>query len=204
MKDNMIERSVRVLAAASVLIAAGCGAETDVPDNDDAVSVRTSAFGESCGDAPGGLQFDGGANVFIYPYSEGGCYKGVRVTITNYSSAYLGDGAIPGGTDVIWADARAQGGPGLPTSEAACNRLWTAAYLYRFSGAGWLTKSYKESRGYWHSAGGDCWPPKVSFTSDEIFAGSTYRFAVTARMDATSGAAIAGVKVVSHRPTQVH
>jgi hypothetical protein len=205
MNNEMILGSLRTLAAASALVAVGCGSEVaGSPDGEEAVMSTSAGIGEAaCADAPGGLQFDGGANVFVYPYSDASCYKAMRVTIVDYSSEYLGPGDVPGGTDVSWADAHRQGGPALPTTQAACEKLWVRADLYRLSGAGWLTVASKSSRGVWS---GGCQAPTVSFTEKvsstegELYAGTTYRIAGTARMDRTSGAQIAGITFVSHPP----
>jgi hypothetical protein len=128
----------------------------------------------------------------------------MRVTVTSYSSAYLGTGDVPGGTDISWADARQQGGPALPTTQAACTKLWLGAYVYRLSGASWVTVTSKSSRGSWLNGLGGCTAPSVSFTSAELSAGQTYRFAASARMDNTTAAPIAGLTFVSHRPVRIH
>lgn len=200
-KDGLIQWSVRTLAAVT-LVTVGCGGEPqEMVDGDDAVGVTSAALGEAaCRTSSGGLQFDGGVDVFVYPYSTAGCLKAMLVTITNYSAVYLGPGNVSrGGTDISWADAHRQGGPALPRTQAACTETWLGAYAYRWTGASWVTAAVKTAKGLWIPGQG-CSPPAVTFTSSQLSAGETYKFAASARMTNSDAAAIAGLTFVSHPP----
>jgi hypothetical protein len=186
------------------LLMIGCG---EAPDVDGDVATIAGAISEpSCKEADADHTDAGGVvPAYISPttYDNPDCNKAVIVDIPSYSSLYWGSGDIDGQTAIWWNGS-------VPGTQSACENLWLAAYLYRWSSTNqvWNEPLVREDRGHWIPLAGGffCSPPFVAFhstQSPDLIVGRAYRLAITARTQATSAAPTRSVRVESLRPHTV-
>lgn len=166
---------VVAVAAGSVL---GCGA----PDNE-AIAVAEQALGEgSCATVPATFTATNLIKV-AYPwpgYTTAGCGKAHIIDVAPYKGIT---------TAVSWNDS-------LPSTQAECEALWIASFVYQRVGNTWGNRLFKDGYGTWQ--GSACTGPAIFFNSAEMDVGTNgHRVVVSARTAATSAASTRGYLVRS-------
>ncbi len=169
-----------VYVAAGMLCLMGCAS---APPSEELGEVAEAFGTSSCRTAAPDREFGGTIPVFSSPQTYRTCVRGYVVDLVDTARA---------------SAARAYWGDSAPTTQAACERTWGAAILYREEGGTWFDLSgVLETYGRWLGSG-QCSTPHFDLMGFPLQAGQDYRLAVTMRP--THGSAQTRVMTISSYP----
>lgn len=175
-----------------VALCAGCSAEMGGEFEQGDVAEIEQALGEgACGTAAAAATFNGTVDhQSPRTYSTPGCYKGFIVDVNNLNMQ------APAGRH---AALMVQYNDTPPTNQAACEKIWVAAYAYARFGGVWEKVELIVARGQWQPSSG-CAGPLIQL-DDGIFTpgrdDNSYRVVASARTDGTSAAPTRALRVFS-------